>query len=838
MAFTGIKSIPKQRVPDSIKKTFKWQKDTIDAVEGLILHQNSTIRQSRYNKQINYDLVAGKMHPSDVERIMNPSKLKNAYFPAQVKNHPITNPYLKILIGEEFNRRFDFHIRVENEDAISEKEKAKKELVMKQLQEMLVASVQQPMNQSPEEQQRYEEEVQTQLQSLNNYVNYEWQDLRELSATQILNYYQQYLEMRIKFNRGWEDAIIAAEEIYCVDVISNEPFLRKCNPLNTYYLLSPDSYKVEDAEYIMEEQYLPISKVIDLYYDYLKDSDIDFLEQRTGYRATTYGSIPNYELTDPTFPVSQVSPELGYDYTNYGAASMLPFDTQNNVRVVKVVWRSMRRIGKLTFINQETGEQEEVIVPDGYKIDKESGEEIKWMWIGEWWEGTKVANDIYIKIQPRPVQFRQLNNISECKSGYIGSVYKTNSSQSQSIFDIMKPYQYMYNLYSYRTELAFIKSKGKIGSLDLARIPDGWEPDKWMYYAEVLGWAVEDSFKEAKKGAATGKIAGNMSGHAPVMDLELGNFIQQHISMLQYIESQLDKITGIGPQRRGAVGTAEQGLGVTLEAKQASSTITEWYFQMHDDVKRRVMEAVLETAKYCLRNKNKKFQYINDDMTQTIFTIDGELLNEAEYGLFIRSASEDSRTIGVLQRATEAAFQSGQVDIIQLMDIFSNTSLSSIRRKTEKAVKEKQDMAEKARQEENQIKQQQINVQQQIAAEQNALKKYEIDSNNQTKIAVAEIQVFNRQDNLDLDNNGIPDPIEVAELARKEQEYLSKNFTEQQKHEREVRKQDSDKAIKEKELNFKEKELQVKKEIEQLKAETALKVAKQNKNKYDSKSKK
>ena len=62
--------------------------------------------------------------------------------------------------------------------------------------------------------------------------------------------------------------------------------------------------------------------------------------------------------------------------------------------------------------------------------------------------------------------------------------------------------------------------------------------------------------------------------------------------------------------------------------------------------------------------------------------------------------------------------------------------------------------------------------------------------------------------------------------------------TEQQKHELEVRKQDSDKAIKEKELNFKEKELQVKKEIEQLKAETALKVAKQNKNKYDSKSKK
>jgi hypothetical protein len=837
MAFTGIKSLPKQRVPDSVKQSKTWQKDCIDAVEGLILHQNSTIRQSRYNKQINYDLAAGKMHPSDIERIMNPSKIKNAYFPAQVKNHPITNPYIKILVGEELKRRFDFHIKVENEDAISEKEKAKKEVVMAQLQEMLVASVQKPMDESPEAQQQYEQEVEKQLAQLNNYINYEWQDLRELSATQILKYYQHYLETKIKFNRGWEDAILSAEEIYCVDIIANEPFLRKCNPLNTYYLLGPDSYKIEDAEYIMEEQYLPISKVIDLYYEYLTEANIDFLEQRTGYRATTYGSIPNYELTDPVFPVSSVSPELGYDYTNYGASSMLPFDTQNNVRVIRIVWRSMRKVGKLTSFD-EAGNEIVDFVSDSYVADKAKGETIKWMWIGEWWEGTKIANEIYIKAQPRPIQFRTINNISECKSGYVGSIYKTNSSQAQSIFDIMKPYQYMYNLYSYRTELAFIKAKGRIGSLDLARVPDGWEVDKWMYYAEVMGWAVEDSFKEAKKGAATGKVAGNMSGRAPIMDLELGNFIQQHISMLQYIESQLDKITGISPERRGASGTAEQGLGVTLEAKQASSTITEWYFQMHDDVKRRVMELVLETAKYCLRNKNQKFQYINDDMTQSIFTVDGELLNEAEYGLFIRSASEDGMTIDVLRRATEAAFQSGQVDIIQMIDIYSNSSLSSIRRKTEKAIRDKQQQAEQARQEELQVQQQQIQVQKQIADEANALKKYEIDSNNQTRIQVAEIQVFSRQDNLDLDNSGIPDPVEIANQALKEREIFSKQHNEELKHLRESKKQQDEVNIKNRELDFKEKELKAKKEIEDKKAATALAVAKTNKNKYDSKSKK
>ena len=837
MGFSGLRTLPRQKVSDNIKKTQKWKEDTVNAIESLILFQNSWTRQSRYNKQINYDLVAGKLHPSDVERIMNPTKIKAAYFPAQVKNHPITNPYLKILIGEELKRRFDFHVKVENEDAISKKEQEKKQIVFQKLQELLTANIPQPQDDSQEAAQEYAQKVDQELASLNNYLNYEWQDIRELSANQILKYYIQYLNLRSEFNRGWEDAIISAEEIYCVDVINMEPVLRKCNPLNTYYLLSPDSYKIEDAEMVLEERYLPISKVIDDFYEELTPKDIDFLEGRASFRTSAYGSIPNYELSDPVFPISQIGSEINMNYPNYSNTQMLPFDSQNNVRVIRVVWRSMRKVGKLTYFDEAGNEQVEFL-SDEVKIDPELGQSIKWMWIGEWWEGTKIANEIFVKVQPRPIQFRSLTNISECKSGYVGSVYKTNSSQAQSIFDLMKPYQYMYNLYSHRTELAFIKAKGKIGSLDLARIPDGWDVDKWMYYAEIMGWAVEDSFKEAKKGAATGKIAGNMSGRAPVLDLELGNFIQQHIQMMQYIESQLDKITGITPERRGAAGTSEQGLGVTIEAKQASSTITEWYFHMHDEVKKRALSLLLETAKYCLREGSKKFQYISDDMTAQIFTIDGELLNEAEYGLFVRSASEDAETIGVLKRATEAALQTGQVDLIQLLDIYSNTSLAAIRRKTEKAVNDKVQMQEQARKEENQIKQQQIQAQLQAAAEAAALKKYEIDENNRTKIAVAEIAVFSRQEDLDTDNNGIPDPMEVAANALKAQELSSKQFTEQQKHERELRKQEAERNIKERELSFKEKELQAKKEIEQLKAETALKIAKENKNKFDSKSKK
>lgn len=841
-----VKVFPSQKKTDS-EKNQQWKEDSVDAGESMVLLQNHYTRTSRYNKKINYDLYAGKLHPSDMQKIMNPMGLKDVTFPAQPKNYPITNPYLKSLIGEEIKRRFDWKLKVENDEAVTEKEKAKAEIVKQELQEILTQGLDE--NTPPEQ-------VEQRLGQLNKYLNYEWQDIRELAGTRLLKYYQSKLNLKDIFSRGFEDGLISAEEIYCIDVIENEPIVRKCNPINIYYLLPPDSYKIEDADIIVEERYIPLSQVLDTYFKYLTPADIDFLEARTGFKANeTYGNIPNYELQDPVFSIP-LGAATGVDIANLqtGSNSFAPFDSANNVRVVRVVWRSMRRIGILSYFD-EAGNQLERVVSDKYKIDKSQGETIKYEWIGEWWEGTKIANKLYVKIEPRPVQFRGLNNISKCASGYVGSVYKTNSSAPQSLLDIMKPYQYSYVLYMYRTELAFIKNKGKIPNLDLAKIPDGWTPDKWMYFFEIMGFSVMDSFKEAKKGAATGKIVGNMSGQADVINLEQGQYIKQHIDMLMYIESQLDKISGITPQRRGMITSADQGLGVTQESRQASATITEWYFNIHDNTKIRVLEALLETCKYCLREDNKNIQYIEDDMTTMIYKLDGEMINEADYGLILRDAISDMDAIQMLRKATEIALQTGQVDLIQLMDIYSNDSLASMRRKIERSIGEKkQQAAQEAQQQQQnamQLQQQQIAAAQQAAEQEMLIKQreldlqqYKIDTEAQTKITVAEIGVYARQQELDLNMSGVPDPIEIANQALEERKHMSESYqkesdrlSKQRVEEHKARLKEleikSKKDLEEKKIALEEKKMKNDKAIEELKAKTAITVAKTNKTRYD-----
>jgi hypothetical protein len=106
------------------------------------------------------------------------------------------------------------------------------------------------------------------------------------------------------------------------------------------------------------------------------------------------------------------------------------------------------------------------------------------------------------------------------------------------------------------------------------------------------------------------------------------------------------------------------------------------------------------------------------------------------------------------------------------------------------------------------------------------LKQYIADTTNATKIQVAQIATYNRQMDLDVNENLIPDPVELADQALRQREASSKEFIEKMKLQ-------AEKVTKARELSLKEKEIASKEKIEKLKSETALKVAKTNKNKYD-----
>lgn len=178
---------------------------------------------------------------------------------------------------------------------------------------------------------------------------------------------------------------------------------------------------------------------------------------------------------------------------------------------------------------------------------------------------------------------------------------------------MMKPYNYLYDIIHDRLNRILAKNKGRMIKLDFAKVPKGWNIDKWLYYAEVNNIIVEDSFNEGNVGAATGKIAGAMNNASSgVVDAGLGNEIQQYMGLLEMIDQHMGNVAGLSPQRLGAISNRETVGGVERSTLQ-SSHITEWLFFTHDSVKKRVYECLLETAKIALKGRSKKFDYILSD---------------------------------------------------------------------------------------------------------------------------------------------------------------------------------------------------------------------------------
>ena len=223
------------------------------------------------------------------------------------------------------------------------------------------------------------------------------------------------------------------------------------------------------------------------------------------------------------------------------------------------------------------------------------GEEEQIFWINEAWEGTKIGKDIYLNMRPRPVQYNRLSNPSRCHHGIIGSIYNINDSRPFSLVDMMKPYNYLYDAIHDRLNKAIASNWGAILKLDLALVPKGWEIDKWLYYAKINHIAVTDSFKEGNIGAATGKLAGALNNNSSgVINAETGNNIQQHVNLLEFIKMEMAEVAGISRQREGQISNRETVGGIE-RANLQSSHITEWLFMTHDDVKKRVLECLIET---------------------------------------------------------------------------------------------------------------------------------------------------------------------------------------------------------------------------------------------------
>ena len=745
-----LSEFPRQKLPIS-KKNKKWREQCVDALDigGYFVSEHT--RKSVRDKKINMDLYYGKVDKSEVVAVCNPTGLQELNIvPDNLQHYPLISPRVDILLGEEAKRRFDWKVMVTNPTAISMKESR----LIEEVRNRVVSLIQNTaMNQ---------QELEREMKKLQDYVSYDYQDMVEVVGTKILKHYWNEYQMHDIFNRGFFDGLVMGEEIYYSYVSNGEPILRKLNPLTVHTLRSGYSNKIEDSDIIAIEEYWSLGQVLDHFHDFLSPKDVDRVERwASGSKNNAkdpFVSEQPYEPIIGSIVAADGSEDFLIDTLQHtlqmnGASIGQPFDYSGNIRVLQVFWRSMRKMLKVRRLD-EFGDWIEELMPENYIIRADEGETAETVYINEWWEGVKLGTDVYPYVRPKMEQYRKLNNPSVCFPGISGIIYSHNGQQAHSLVDRAKNVQYLYDVVHHRLNEALATNHGKLLEMDFASVPKGWDVKQWLTYAKKAKIVVRDSFKENTKGANVGTISGNMArgGHG-VIDAEQGAFLQQHIAIMEYLRRQIGEITGITEQRLGNIANRETVGGVERSVAQ-SSHVTEYWFAQHEQAKIKAMEMFLETAKLALKGKNKKAQYILDDASIEILDLNPEVLLNADLGISLVSSVQSQELKQNIQQLAHAAMQNGAIQLSTLVDIYTDGSIATMRKRIKDGEDSIMQRQEQQQQQNMQLQQQQLQMQ--------ALKEH----NNM----LADMQKFTL--NLDLEN---------AKLSSKEQVELEKIQIEREK---------------------------------------------------------
>lgn len=799
-------SLPQQRIAFN-QKTKQWRKDTLDHYDTLWTSINEANRSSRYTKRINYNLYNGKFNRKDLEYVCNPLGLDNQEFPATLQHYDITSASINLLLGEEAKRPDNCIVISESPNDINRKESKLKEKLVMLLQDHLMAEIDpstiDPNNPPPPPEQ------------IVKYERHNVSDMVESQANKMLKYVRKYNNTKEVFKKGFKDALISGEEIYWTGVLNGEVSFRRCNPLNITVVLDSDSDFVDDAIAVIEERMMTISSIVDEFGDILSPDDILELEGLKTNALTRFSGVSSegaFTLNVDNNGNLGVQ-DTGSSWSNPGQSSG---GSHEHIRVLRVEWKSFKKLYHLSYTDED-GIIQEMIVDEIFKLDqfKEVYPDAKTttFWVNEAWEGIKIHDTIYIGIQPKQNQRRRMNNPYYCKLGYTGLIYNSTNSTSVSVVDRIKPYQYLFNIIWYRLELAFAQDQGKKVVVDLAQIPrsEGIDIEKWMYYLKAMGIMFINSFEEQKKGSHIGKYSS--FNQFSSIDLSMANTIQGYIDSLDYIKSQVASVSGVSPQRLGAINSQEL-VGNVEKAVTQSALITEYLFDSHDEVKRRVYTSLVECAKIAFRN-GKQAQFVLDDMGIEMLNIEEFEFENSEFNVYMSNSNKDQKVVETLKMLAIEAIKADKADLSTIIDTVINDNPRDISAAIKKGEMDKYQRDKQASDIANNIEQQKVAVEQQrLATEIDERQKdrdlalYKIDTDNQTKIMTAEISALSGKDGpSDMDGDGIPDPVEIARLSLDERDLASKNFLEQTKLRQEKDKHD-------KEMSKKDKEISVKKEIE------------------------
>ncbi len=813
MPYTGFGTfmLPDQTVSYEEAMKEPWQKACMDFFSTQFLMKT----KDRQRKQDNYNLANGQYAGTKSgwggAKIYEQSNMGE--IPNDIVHYPICNLPLKAIWGEELKRPLNFFVKAEDEDNVNQHVAHSTDqlfnLCTQGIQKGFFDRLKQEGINPDENYLKNSIEYNLSLESIDEYRKYSFTTVAERCGNAILKKLTKSQNLIKKFRDGWHDATIVAEEFYWTGVIDGEPVCRNVNPCFFGFEKSYDIDFIDEGSWAYEGSYMTPQQIIERFKS-LKPKDAEkllsyntgqytnFADEKTGQIYTNNEQLVagNYPLNignDGYYGVEDERYPLDGSQLVFGMDSMSAVINGNkHYLVVQAEWMKQRKIGILTYFNDESQSWENIVIDGNVKLSEQevkAGWSINELYINEPWQGTKIAADIYVDVKPKSDYYINPNKIGRRRLGYTGLVYNRRNARPLSFLDEAKPFQELFNIVMSALKKDINSDLGNILIMDSRQVPttEGFDLDSWYIWLRESKIMWIDSQKSGGFNQFT------------IAQSSLLNAIQAKLALLEFLQNQIFQIMGVSPQRMGTP-TGNSTNTTATENQNAivqSYSQTEDYFFQHNLVKERVLQNLIEDAKVAYANQSKTMTYFLDDMSMTFLEITKDF-TFADLCVYVSNSGKDIKDLETLKSLAQPAIQNG-ASLYDVATIITGDSMHEIKDKL-KAIKKTQEANIQAQQQLEQAKVQQaqkaVEMQIQATTEDREDKQaFEAEQNQldrENDILLAELKAIGN----DAISTDTPDTVTIVDTAN--------IALEQSRHNFEVLSKDKELSLKDKEISIKE----------------------------------
>lgn len=803
-----------QMLPRS-KKNEAWKKSKIDRM------CNIADRQIRENASLlrDYQMIRGVFIPEyyiadDGVEDMITNLSREFEIPSNIRHFDIIASTVNTMSGEWQEHPDNYMVRRIDETATNEYLRTKKdfmdqyisEQIQLELNKKLIARGIDPTGDSIPEADRpaYLEQIAQQKQAMTppeieKYMRNSYVDVGEIWANRRLKRNKERFNYKIMERTELEDVFTGSRCLRHFYISPSGPQEETWNPVNSFFLVSQDEYRIERGELVGRKFYGTLTDVLNRYgyrlskkqhedLDGLDNASDDAIFGKTNAYGIEYGAI----LPFLDFPEHKLAVEnLGFDPGMNNMSDDLfnslfkkgrinkPSSLNNMFEMVEGYFRSKEKIGLLNYINPETGlivsenVSEDFIVPDFIKVVNKAPKDVVepnticWSYQDRIYEGVRIkgknlSEAIYLGGEACEFEFSNPENKFELYLPVCGLLSNFRNADGASLVNKMTSDQIGHNVVMNQGMQLLQRELGRFLIMDPRMIPTmkdwggerGWE--KFTDVAKSLGITFADTSPEKMKGANAGNSFPRM------IDMDETQRIMGRFKLAEMFEMNAKRRIGMSPQREGDVGKSETAEGVKAGIGKSYNQTRSYYTDFSDYIKR-CKRFSLDIQQYHDAKKDSFMLNMGIGEEEKYFIeLNGNALRWAQFDLYVSDNQEDMRRLNLMQ----SVFMNNPNLTSDPMDIFTIIESSSPGEIKNQLIKSKQER-DAQNQQVNDLKNKELEMKKEQAEKEDLWTREEHYSNLESKEKIAYMQTFSRQENNMGDSNGdgIADMLQFEKFA-------------------------------------------------------------------------